>query len=147
MRHGHSPTPSEAGVPTDALRPISERGRDDALRAAAAVRERGHRPALVLHSPLLRARQTAEAVAKALGAPAEEFPALDNTLPAEEVAAALEERGAGVAEVMAVGHQPQVGELAALIGRQLVDFKPAGLAVLELEPAGRLLWSASPDEL
>ena len=147
MRHGHSPTPSEAGVPTDAQRPISERGRADALRAAAAALQRGHRPALVLHSPLLRARQTAEAVAKALGAPAEEFPALDNTLPAEEVAAALEERGAGVAEVLAVGHQPQVGELAALLGRQLVDFKPAGVAALELEPGGRLLWSASPDEL
>lgn len=147
MRHGHSPSLCEVGAPSDALRPISARGRADSLRAATALQKRGLRPALVLHSPLLRARQTARIVAKALGAPAAEFPALDNTLSAEEVAAALQARGAGLAEVLAIGHQPQVGELAALFGRQLVDFKPAGLAVLELEPSGRLLWSASPDEL
>jgi phosphohistidine phosphatase len=146
MRHGHAPSASEAGVPSDAARPISEKGRADARRAAEAVKKRGHSPALVLHSPLLRARQTAEIVAKVLGVRAETLKALDNTLPAEEVAAALEARGAGVAEVLAVGHQPQIGELAALLGRQLVEFRPAGAAAVALEPRPGLLWTADPED-
>lgn len=146
MRHGHAPSVTEAGVPNDAARPISNEGRADARRAAERVKARGHAPALVLHSPLLRARQTAEIVAKTLGVPAETLQALDNTLPAEEVAAALEKRGAKVAEVLAVGHQPQIGELAALLGRQLVEFRPAGTAAVALEPRPALLWSAGPED-
>jgi len=63
MRHGHAPSPSEAGVATEALRPLSEKGRSDARRIAAELVKRGARPALILHSPLARAVQTAQAAA------------------------------------------------------------------------------------
>lgn len=146
MRHGHSPTPAEAGVKTDALRPLSEQGRADARRMAEALLQRGGRPALILHSPLLRAVQTAAAASAALETPGEAFAALDNTRPAQDVLAALEKRGAGVEEVLAVGHQPQIGELATLLTGETFEFRPAGLVAVELGPEPRALWSLNADE-
>lgn len=147
MRHGHAPTTAESGVKSDALRPLSERGRADARRMAAELKRRGGRPALILHSPLVRAVQTAGAAAAELAVPAEVLAALDNTRPAEEVLAALSERAADADEVLAVGHQPQLGELAALLTRQLFDLRPAGLVAVETAPAARLLWARNADEL
>ncbi|MBI4060884.1 MAG: histidine phosphatase family protein [Elusimicrobia bacterium] len=147
MRHGHAPTTSESGVAKDALRPISQRGREDARRMAAELSRRGGAPVLILHSPLLRAAQTAAEVASVLkpASGAEEFAALDNTRPAEEVARALAARAASVDEILAVGHQPQIGEIAALIGRALFEMRPATIVALELSPAPRALWSLSPE--
>jgi phosphohistidine phosphatase len=146
MRHGHSPTPAEAGVRTDALRPLSDKGRADARRVAEALFKRGGRPALILHSPLLRAVQTAAAAAAALQAAAEPFAPLDNTLPPQEALAALEKRAGAVDEVLAVGHQPQIGELAALLTGRSIEFRPAGLAAVELGPETRVLWTLSAEE-
>ncbi len=146
MRHGHSPSREECGARTDALRPLSERGRRDAERAAAEILRRGGRPELILHSPLLRAAQTAAAAGRTLGLTPEAFCALDNTLPPAEVLAALRERAAGVAQVLAVGHQPQVGEIAALLIGASPEFRPATVAALELSQRPRALWTLPPGE-
>lgn len=146
MRHGHAPTPAEAGVSKDALRPLSDQGREDARRMAAELLRRGGAPGLILHSPLLRAAQTAAEAASVLrpASGSAVFAPLDNTRPAEEVAAELDARCASIEEVLAVGHQPQVGEIAALLGKVLVEMPPATIVALELTPVARLLWTASP---
>ncbi len=147
MRHGHSPTTTEAGVSKDALRPLSDQGREDARRMAAELSRRGGAPLLILHSPLLRAVQTAAETAKILkpASGVEVFAALDNTKPADEVERAITTRAAAVEEVLAVGHQPQIGEIAALIGRTLFEMRPAAIVAIELYPVVRVLWSASPE--
>jgi phosphohistidine phosphatase len=147
MRHGHSPTPAEAGVKSDALRPLSDAGRRDARLMAAEIVKRGGRPSLVLHSPLLRAAQTASLAALELKASGETFAPLDNTLPAPEVLAALERRAASVDELLAVGHQPQIGELAGLLTGGIFEIRPAGLVAVEWTPQPRLLWTLNADEL
>lgn len=148
MRHGHALSPGEAGVGTDAQRPLSEKGRREVPLMAAELARRGGRPALILHSPLRRASQTAALAAAALeSGPPEPFAALDNTLPPDEVLARLRERGADEESLLAVGHQPQLGELAALLGRALVELRPGGVVALEFGEKGRLLWSLNPDEL
>jgi phosphohistidine phosphatase len=147
MRHGHSPAPAEAGVKTDALRPLSEKGRLDATRMAEEILKRGGRPTLVLHSPLLRAVQTAAAAALAVGNPAEPFQFLDNTRAPDVVLAALEKRAAAGDELLAVGHQPQIGELAALLTDEVFEIRPAGVVAIEFAPQPRLLWSLNADEL
>ncbi len=147
MRHGHSPTPAEAGVKSDALRPLSEKGRRDAALMAAELLRRGGRPSLILHSPLVRAVQTAQAAASTLKIAAEAFVPLDNTLPPDEALAALRKRADGVEEVLAVGHQPQIGELAAVLAAQIFEIRPAGLVAVEWAPEPRLLWSLNADEL
>ena len=147
MRHGHAPTPAEAGVKTDALRPLSDKGRRDARLMAEEIQKRGGRPSLILHSPLLRAVQTASIAALALNTADEAFPLLDNTRPAEEALAALEKRAALVDELLAVGHQPQIGELAALLTGANLEIRPAGLVAVEWAPRPRLLWTLNADEL
>lgn len=150
MRHGHSPSPLEAGVRTDFERPLSERGRAAAEKAVRHLLEQGARPALILHSPLLRAVQTAQAAAKVLGpgAPAEMFAPLKNELPPPELAAELRRRCEGVSEVLAVGHQPQLGELVAFLSGKLAELRPAGLAALELDDGGaKLLWWRNTEDL
>ena len=149
MRHGHSPSASEAGVATDALRPLSKQGREEILSMAQELSKRSGRPGLILHSPLTRAAQTGAAAAEALclQKAAEVFAPLDNTLPPEEVLAALAARAGNVEKVLAVGHQPQVGEITMLLTRTLFDFRPGGIVAVELGEKNRLLWTLNYDEL
>ena len=147
MRHGHAPTPAEAGVRSDALRPLSDRGRRDAVRMAEELVKRGARPAMILHSPLVRAVQTAQAAAGVLKTEAAAFQPLDNTLSSEEALAAIKARAGLSQEILAIGHQPQIGEIAAQLSEAVLEIRPAGLVALQLEPHPRLLWALNADEL
>jgi phosphohistidine phosphatase SixA len=123
VRHAHS----DPGDP-DSLRPLSERGQNQA-------RELGERltaaaPALVLASPLLRARETAAAIAKATGAELRVDDRLAPGADADDLLAALD----GAADpVVAVGHQPDCSEIAAALGAGEHEFPTAGMLELELE--------------
>ncbi len=148
MRHGHALSTNEAGVAKDSLRPLSDAGRADARLMAREIVKRGGKPGLILHSPLRRAVETAGEAASVLKpAGLEAFLPLDNTRPADEVRAELAERGAAVDEVLAVGHQPQVGEIAALLGDAIFEMSPATIVAVELEPEPRVLWTARPEQL
>ncbi len=148
MRHGHALSPAEAGVATDALRPLSDKGLRDVPRMAAELARREAVPALVLHSPLKRAAQTAALAAAALKSSAPDvFMPLDNTLPPDQTLEHLQERAGRADSVLAVGHQPQLGELAALVGRAVLDIRPGGVVALELGAKARVLWSLNPEEL
>ena len=151
LRHGSSPNAAEAGVARDFDRPLSEQGRTDVRKAALLLAGRGARPDVILHSPLVRAVQTAREAAAALQPPrgTEAFPPLANELSAEELAEKLRRRCQGLAEAMAVGHQPQLSELVAGLSKTLFNFKPAGLVALELKEEGpaSFLWAANPEDL
>jgi phosphohistidine phosphatase len=122
VRHAHS----DPGVP-DELRPLSTRGREQA-------RELGERladstPDLVLASPLLRARETGAAIAKAAGIDLRVDERLAPGAAADDVLAAVE--GAG-ATVVVVGHQPDCSEIALALGAGEREFKTAAFAEIEL---------------
>jgi phosphohistidine phosphatase len=149
MRHGHAPSPSEAGVAGDALRPLSERGRRDVARMAAELARRGARPTKILHSPLVRAAQTAAAAAEVLKprGGAQSFKPLDNTMAAQGVLDALKNAAADQDEILAVGHQPQLGELASLLAGEPYEIRPAGVVAIDLEGEPRGAWSLNADDL
>jgi phosphohistidine phosphatase len=151
LRHGHSPSAAEAGVARDYDRPLSEAGREDVRRVATLLAERGARPALVLHSPLKRAAQTA-AEAAAILRPAqglEAFPPLANELGPEELTEALRRRGRDVPELLIVGHQPQVGELVLVLSHAVSSLRPGGVAALEPKDDGSaaFLWACNPEDI
>jgi len=125
VRHAHA----AAGEP-DELRRLTETGREQARALGERFAALEPRPALVLSSPLLRARETAAAIAKATGAELR----VDERLAPGATAAALAEAIAGAREpVVAVGHQPDCSEIvAAVTGRPDAAFPPAGMARLEL---------------
>jgi phosphohistidine phosphatase len=117
-----------AGDP-DELRPLTADGRTAAEELGERLAALADPPALVLSSPLLRARETAEAIAAASGAELRIEPLLSPGV----TEAGLREAVAGCpSPVVTVGHQPDCSEIAlALTGRD-PGFPPAGMLALDL---------------
>jgi phosphohistidine phosphatase len=125
VRHAHS----EPGDP-DELRILSERGQAEAQ--ALGERLAGHEtpPRLVLSSPLVRARQTAEHIARAAGTEA----VVDERLAPGATAELLHEAVSGVeGPVAAVTHQPDCSEIALALTGSDPGFPPASVAELEVD--------------
>ena len=114
----------------DALRELTPAGHDQARALGMELAANGIRPAVILTSPLVRARQTAEAVGRAVGVPVE----IDERLGPGATVAGVEEAVDGRGEtVLAIGHQPDCGRIAAeLTGGPPPDFPPAGIVAVEL---------------
>jgi phosphohistidine phosphatase SixA len=122
VRHAHA----APGDP-DSLRPLSSEGREQAR--ALGERLAAASPDAVVTSPLLRARETADAIARAAGVQVRSDERLAPGAAADDVAAAV--AGAGET-VVVVGHQPDCSEIAAALGAGERRFAPAGFAELEL---------------
>jgi phosphohistidine phosphatase len=125
VRHAEA----EPGEP-DELRTLTTHGRRQAQELAERFARRGIRPEAVLSSPLLRARQTADAIAAGTGVAAEPDERLAPGATADDVRAAVAGRGE---TVVVVGHQPDCGLIAAAIGGgPAPEFPAAGVRELEL---------------
>jgi phosphohistidine phosphatase len=122
VRHAEA----EPGEP-DELRPLSPEGHETSRELGARLRSQ--RPDAVLSSPLLRARQTAAAIAEAAGIEPEADDRLAPGATAEDIRAAVAGRGE---TVVTVCHQPDCGHaMIAFTGRE-VKFPPGGAAEVEL---------------
>jgi len=101
--------------PDDSKRTLTMEGAKRARRAAAGLKRMAKRPALVLASPLGRARDTAAIFAQTARWPdAVECTALSPGGSPEDVLEALRRQGAKAECVAVVGHQPHLGRLLAL---------------------------------
>jgi phosphohistidine phosphatase len=112
------------GDPDD-LRPLTDAGR----AAARALGEQlaQERPDAVVSSPLLRARETADAIARAAGIDATADERLAPGATADDVRAVAQ----GDA-IVVVGHQPDCSEIVlALTGRE-VSFAPGAMHEVQL---------------
>ena len=136
-------------APSDAERPLTAAGKDEARIAAAALAEMGAEISHIRSSPLTRARQTAEIVARTLDLTGE-LQCIDE-LKNDASTAALLRSLAHIEPAMGlllVGHMPSLSEhLAVLIGVKNADGLPlgkGGIACVELDQlragAGRLRW-------
>lgn len=138
FRHAHAVTETE-----NRQRPLSERGRAQVRSLAVFFRTNNlFGPAHVWHSPLLRARETAELFLVGLGSEA----ALVETsglLPEDDPQEIADRLGSipTAVNIALVGHQPHLGALATLLlrgkpGSELLDFRKG--AVLSLDRTGGL---------
>jgi phosphohistidine phosphatase len=125
IRHAHA----EKGDP-DQLRPLSERGRDEARAVARQLAEHEAPPALVLTSPLLRARQTAEPIAQQTGA---ELRVDDRLAPGATPDALLATLDDEQGPVAVVGHQPDFSEIAFALTGSDPGFPTGGVAEIEVD--------------
>lgn len=124
-----------------------------ALRAAGPLWRHLHlRPDLVLTSPLIRARQSAEIVVEALGLPRP--PVADDRLaPGADWPALAQamERDGDARRVMFVGHEPDLSSVVQLLtGAAAVRLRKGGIACVEFpgvpEPgSGEIAWLLDPD--
>ena len=111
----------------DELRPLTAAGRD----AARALGERlaGEHIDVIVTSPLLRARETAEAIARSSPAPVE----VDDRLAPGATAATTREAVEGRGDtIVIVGHQPDCSEIVLELTGREQRFAPASLAEVEL---------------
>ncbi len=124
VRHAHS----DPGDPDD-LRTLSERGRAEAQALAERLAASAIPPRLVLTSPLVRAKETADAIADATSAELR----VDRRLSPGATVDALREAVRGRREpVAAVGHQPDCSEIARALTGEDPGFPTAGVAEIEL---------------
>ena len=125
IRHAEA----ESGEP-DELRRLSPEGREQARELGKRLAAEGVRPDAILTSPLLRARETGEALAAEIGAESESSEALAPGATAAGVRTAVEGRGE---TVLVVVHQPDCGQIAAELGDGAEPrFPPAGIVELQL---------------
>jgi phosphohistidine phosphatase SixA len=111
----------------DELRPLTPAGR-------AVARDLGERLATeqvdaVVSSPLLRARETAEQIARAAGLTAEADERLAPGATAEDLQAAMAGRGD---TVVAVGHQPDCSAILLVLTGRERDFAPGAVEEVQL---------------
>ena len=115
----------------DELRELTAKGREQARALGERLAGLDEPPVTVLTSPLARARQTAEAVASATGAPLLVEPRLAPGAAAEDLRAAV----AGLeSPVATVGHQPDCSEIAVALTGHDPGFAPGSMTELELAP-------------
>jgi len=110
----------------DELRPLTAVGRKQAHELGRRLRAAGFAPDAVVTSPLLRARETAAALA--LGEPAVDERLAPGASP-DDVRDAASGRGD---TVLVVGHQPDCSRAVLALAGIEVRFPPAGSYELEL---------------
>lgn len=135
LRHGQAAPLGENGVKEDADRPLTDAGRQQILNLGGQLEQMNLRPEVVLTSPLLRARQTAELLVQSWSAPLPDVKvcdALAMEADRRRVVKALRKEEAD--SVLIVGHQPDLADLTAwLIGskKAQLDYATGTLACLE----------------
>jgi phosphohistidine phosphatase len=115
----------------DELRPLTPIGRKHAQSLGLHLREQGIEPDAVVSSPLLRARETAAALAEQFGLG---DPEIDERLAPgaspDDIRDVVHGRGK---LVVIVAHQPDCGlAVAAFTGGPMPPFPPGGYVQLEL---------------
>ena len=117
------------GEPDD-LRALTPEGRRAARDLGERLAAEGVRPDAVISSPLLRARETAGEIGRAVGVEPEADERLGFGATADRLRELVEGRGE---MVVAIGHQPDCGRIAAELGDGVEPpFPPAGMVVLEI---------------
>ena len=152
IRHGLA---AERGdqFPDDTKRPLTSRGIQRMKRAGKALVALDVAFDVILTSPLVRTRQTAEAVASAFKEPPAivNVPSLAPGGTHNAIVDDLAKQSHRRKKIAIVGHEPGIGELAArLMGlRKPIEFKKGAICridVAALPPTGngQLKWFLTP---
>jgi phosphohistidine phosphatase len=152
IRHGLAAEPGD-NFPDDSKRPLTTRGIQRLRRAGKALVSLEVAFDVMLTSPFVRARQTAEALASSFREP----PLIVNApslAPGGTHNAIFEELGKQSQrrkKIAIVGHEPGIGELAArLLGlRKAIEFKKGAICRIDLAALpptgnGQIKWFLTP---
>jgi len=143
IRHGEA----QDLAPTDHSRELTERGKERVSKSAQVLKRLGITPKVIYSSPRIRAKQTAEIIAEALG--------MDVTIT-EDVnfgfdtsnVKLLIKKSSTSDEVMFVGHNPDMSQIVHKLTGASVAMKKGGLAridvVNEKAQRGDLVWLIAP---
>ncbi len=121
----------------DHERPLNHRGRRDAPRVGARLRERGVVPDAIVTSTAVRARSTAEILAQALDLGSGRIVEDDRLYGATadgllDIIRALDDESTSV---MLVGHNPEIGELASRLSDEIAEMPTCAVAEFRFDVA------------
>jgi len=139
LRHAKSSW-DDAGM-RDRDRPLNERGERDAPAMGRRLAKRGARPTLILTSPAVRARRTAQIVAREIGYPQEFIQREDDLYLAspDGIVDVVARQDSSFRDLVICGHNPGLTELAnRLTGAGIDNVPTTGVVVIGLELAS---WS------
>jgi phosphohistidine phosphatase len=151
IRHGIAEERGDAW-PDDTKRPLTASGIARLRKEARGLGRLGVAFDVVLTSPLTRTRQTAEAIAASFD-PRPPIVAVESLAPEGTYQTVLTdlEKQARRSRIALVGHEPNIGELAARLAgsRHPFEFKKGAVCRIDLEslpPAGpgSLRWFLTP---
>jgi phosphohistidine phosphatase len=157
VRHAIAAPHGALGI-RDEDRALTEEGIRKMHQAAAGLRRLDFVPELILSSPLIRARQTAEILIEEFGKGIE-LKILDALSPSgmrQALYSTIASYGKKLNSLMLVGHQPSLGEITGeIIGGSaecFIDFKKGGACAIELTrfgdpPTGSLISLLTPSIL
>ena len=135
LRHAIALSCAEAGVHHDSERPLSAEGADKMKRIATAFKTLGLEIDLILTSPYIRARDTAQIANDTLKTKLEFCEALASGRDMKGVLEELKTHFRAAQRIMIVGHEPDLSQLIAKItslGRLRLEMKKAGLAKIQI---------------
>ena len=158
LRHGIAAEPGTPGYEEDSQRPLTREGVTEMRRIAKAMKVLGLEFDLILSSPYVRARQTAEIVAEGLGLQKKpQFSAgLRCGADPRALLQELKQKHSEKECVLLVGHEPFLSEFISLLisGNKncSIDLKKGGLCLLAIssfEPgeSAVLKWLFNPKQL
>ena len=151
IRHGVAEERGEAW-PDDAKRPLTQDGMSKLRKSARALKALGVVIDVIVTSPFVRTRQTAELIAAGLD-PHPHIVTADSLTPGGTVSAVLSdlEKQSKRERIALVGHEPGIGEVAArLVGtRHPIPFKKGAVCRIDVEALpppgpGDLRWILTP---
>ena len=145
--------------PDDSERPLTDEGASKWRRSVSGLREMGVILDLVITSPFQRTQQTAEILVAVLK-PKPRLVTADALMPGRKIAEVLSviakhaTAARGASRIGLVGHEPDLGELAArLLGAKgIVEFKKGAVCRIDVDRAmpggpGVLRWFLPPGVL
>lgn len=134
LRHAKSSW-QDTGI-SDHDRPLDKRGEQDAPVMGRRLLARGSRPSLILCSPAVRARQTAQSIARELGYPSEflQHEAALYLATPEQIMAVVARQADSFRDLIVCGHNPGLTELANRLTDSGIDNIPTcGMVVIDLD--------------
>jgi len=134
LRHAKSSW-DDAGT-SDRERPLNERGERDAPAMGRRLAARNARPSLILTSPAVRARRTAQLVAREISYPQEFIQREDELYLAspDQIIAVLARQDSSFRDVVVCGHNPGLTTLAnRLTGAGIDNVPTTGVVVISLD--------------
>jgi phosphohistidine phosphatase len=155
LRHAIAANPDPGEYPDDSQRPLTRAGQEKMVKIARALQKMDKRINLILSSPFLRARQTAEIVRKQMHLNKDRLVLIETLAP-------LVDPGKLVADIQAkymcdslllVGHEPDLSKLISVLlagePSLSITMKKGGVCCLSMDElvAGKcatLEWLISP---
>ena len=158
LRHGIAVEPGTPGFERDSDRPLTPEGKRQLRQIASAMKKLDLRFDLILSSPFLRAKQTAEIIADS--SPLKKQLASSDTLAPDGNPKALIRQLTELKplpeNILLVGHEPYLSQLIALLTAGetgvAIELKKGGLGKLEAEfllygRCAKLVWLLTPRQM